>query len=313
MKNELVIIYYENVNGSEIKFLGQETFLNIEEALVPDVISKANIRFVYKKFCDIDNYQWLLEQLVPPVLPHHSDHSAIYKVILQKYSISIPEVYLAQTLKKTRKNLSTLLYKFTLVEVDFGFTYSISKYKVYSKTPKRYPSFLQLKEMRKRRLAIVLQTFSNDLVQVIPLTSKAPYGTKNSFQISSKSLEPFHFYGCSGKESWALCDMIQTVSVTRINPGVTIFKEKSGYVRKQRNEKYPYRLCQEDKDQLSKILLDCYSPDDYLELKKIRTKYFETQAVQKQNELEIINLNNQLSRFKAMCEAYELDLDKEGF
>lgn len=107
--------------------------------------------------------------------------------------------------------------------------------------------------------------------------------------------------------------MMQTVSITRINPGITIFKEKSGYERKQRNEKYPYRLFTEDRDQLSKILLDCYSPDDYLELKRIRSKYFDLQAIQKENELEISNLIMKLSRFESMCQAYDLDLDTEGF
>lgn len=313
MQKELVIVYYQKINDNEIKFLGKETFVNIEEALIPDVISRANIRFIHKKFFNNDNYQWLLDSLVHPPLPHCPDHSPIYNVILKKYSVSIPEVYLSQTLKKNRKSLSSLLYKFTLVEVDFGFTQSISKYKVHSKTPKRYPSFLQLKEMRKRRLAIVLQTFGNDLVQVVPLTSKAPYGNKNAFKLNSKSLEPFDFYGSSGKESWALCDMIQTVSITRINPGITIFKEKSGYERKQRNENYPYRLCTEDRDQLSSILLDCYSPDDYLELKRIRLKYFALQSIQKENELEISNLKIKLSRLESMCQAYGLDLDTEGF
>lgn len=100
MQKELVIVYYQKINDNKIEFLGKETFVNIEEALIPDVISRANIRLVHKKFFNNENYQWFLDSLVHPPLPHYSDQTPIYNVILKKYSVSIPEVYLSQTLKK---------------------------------------------------------------------------------------------------------------------------------------------------------------------------------------------------------------------
>lgn len=312
MQENLVIRYYERKLNHEIEILGEEVYFNIDEAFIPDMISESNKRFLYKKFLNIDCYQWLVIDLVHPPLPHECNKKSIYNIILDRYCVKYPEVYLTETLKKSRANLSRILYKFTLVEVDFGFTHSISKYQTFSKTPKRYPNILQLKEMRKRRLAIVLQTFTNNLVQIVPLTSKEPKLSKYKFKLSDKSLEPFTFYG-SGKESWALCDMIQTVSITRINPGVTRFEEASGYVKIQRNEKYPYRLVAEDRDQLSQMLLDCYSPDDYLELKKTRQKYFDIRKEYQSLEEKVAEITKELERYKAMSEAYELDLEKEGF
>lgn len=65
--------------------------------------------------------------------------------------------------------------------------------------------------MRKRRLAIVVKVLSDHRVQVVPVTSQDPRGDISTFQISRETLDNLVFYGGSGKNSWVLCNMLQTV------------------------------------------------------------------------------------------------------
>lgn len=306
----ITIRYFENTI-SESNLLGKELYIGISEAFLPDLYNQSE-SFLVKRFSSRENYNWVVKAL------HQLEiNSELFFDILLEPNISrVPEVYLHQTIKKTNQKVSRILYVGTLVEVDYGFTQSIIKDKGIKKT-KRYPNVLQKNEMRKRRLAIVLKVLSDHRVQVIPVTSQDPKGDISTFQISRETLEKLAFYGSSGKESWALCNMLQTVSITRIIPPVTKKVERQSktavkpFVRDVRDESYRLKLSAYDRTNLLNTLLKTYSPDDYLDLKDIKKKYL---TLLKEVETErIINkkIIEELEKFKRTCELYELDPTQE--
>lgn len=306
----ITIRYFENTI-SESNLLGKELYIGISEAFLPDLYNQSE-SFLVKRFSSRENYNWVVKAL------HQLEiNSELFFDILLEPNISrVPEVYLHQTIKKTNQKVSRILYVGTLVEVDYGFTQSIIKDKGIKKT-KRYPNVLQKNEMRKRRLAIVVKVLSDHRVQVIPVTSQDPKGDISTFQISRETLEKLAFYGSSGKESWALCNMLQTVSITRIIPPVTKKVERQSktavkpFVRDVRDESYRLKLSAYDRTNLLNTLLKTYSPDDYLDLKDIKKKYL---TLLKEVETErIINkkIIEELEKFKRTCELYELDPTQE--
>lgn len=310
--NSIIIIrYFENAI-SESCLLGKELHIGISEAFLPDLYNQPE-SFLVKKFDSRSNYNWVVKTIVSN---EESSGELIFDMLLEANISKVPEVYLSQTLKRTRQKLVRILYQGTLVEVDYGFTQSIIKDKEIKKT-KRYPNVLQKNEMRKRRLAIVVKVLSDNRVQIIPVTSQDPKGDVSTFQLSRDTLDNLDFYGGSGKDSWALCNMLQTVSVTRIIPPITKHVERQSktaikpYINYVRDEAYRHKLSAHDRTNMLNALLKTYSSSDYLELKEFKKKYFklsqEIEAERLENESKIQGLE----RFKKVCELYSLDPDKE--
>lgn len=167
---------------------------------------------------------------------------AVYTVTLSKlFSSNVPEVYLRQTLDKTRQSLESLIRPGTLVDVDYGFIQTIARADGEIRTNKRYCDTLQKGEMHKRRLAVVVRA-KRGIVQVAPVTSQQPApADKTCFQLSKPLLTQLAQWGASGKDSWVLTGMIESISTSRILPPVTAFK-KSGQSRHGRNPNYSLRL-----------------------------------------------------------------------
>lgn len=310
MTSTISINYFENcISGAN--FLGKEVYTGISEAFIPDLYNDPE-SFLVKKFHSKDNYNWVVKS----INQRENNGELFFDILLEKNISRVPEVYLHQTIKKTNQKVNRVLYLGTLVEVEYGFTQSIIKDKQIKKT-KRYPNVLQKNEMRKRRLAIVVKVLSDHRVQVVPVTSQDPKGDTSTFQLSRETLDNLVFYGNSGKNSWALCNMLQTVSITRIIPPVTKKYERQSktslkpFSRDVRDELYKLKLSSHDRTKLWNTLLKTYSPDDYLELKEIKNKYLkllgEIESERSANEATI----KELERFKRVCELYELDPDKE--
>ncbi len=171
--------------------------------------------------------------------------------------------------------------------------------------------------MRKRRLAIVVKVLSDHRVQVVPVTSQDPRGDVSTFQLSRDTLDDLVFYGNSGKDSWALCNMLQTVSTTRIVPPITKKVERQSktaikpYVRHVRNEQYKHKLSAHDRTNLTNALLKTFSSDDYLELKETKRKYLELLREMEVERLANLAEREELEKYKKVCELYELDPLKE--
>jgi uncharacterized protein YifN (PemK superfamily) len=309
--NPAITIRYFESFIVETNLLGSECYIGISEAFLPDLYNQTK-SFLVKKFSSKENYNWIVKKI-----SQHGNESELFFDILLEVNISnVPEVYLNQTIKKTNKKVSNVLYPGTLVEVDYGFTQSVIKDKNIKKT-KRYPNVLQKNEMRKRRLAVVVKVLSDHRVQVVPFTSQDPKGDISTFQLSRETLDNLAFYGRSGLNSWALCNMLQTVSITRIIPPITKKQERhkrtelKPFFRDVRDELYRLKLTAHDRTNLLNTLLKTYSSDDYLELKDIKKKYF---ALLKEIEEErLINKSRIecLEKFRETCDLYGLDPNKE--
>ncbi|WP_322977472.1 type II toxin-antitoxin system PemK/MazF family toxin [Acinetobacter pittii] len=304
-------IRYFEYSYKEANLLGKEVHTGICEAFLPDLYNETHT-FMVKKFESRQNYNWVVKE----ISQHENNQELYLDILIEPNQSNVPEVYLHQTLKKTRQKPSRLLYFGTLVEVDFGFTQSIIKDKDIKKT-KRYPNVLQKNEMRKRRLAIVVKVLSDHRVQVVPVTSQDPEGDVSTFQLSRDTLDDLVFYGNSGKNSWALCNMLQTVSTTRIVPPITKKVERQSktaikpYVRHVRNEQYKHKLSAHDRTNLTNTLLKTYSSDDYFDLKEFKRKYLELLRQIEAERLENSKEMQTLEQYKKVCELYDLDPVKE--
>ena len=310
--NSIITIRYFENSISESCLLGKELHIGISEAFLPDLFNQPE-SFLVKKFDSRSNYNWVVKKIESN---EESSGELIFDILLETNISKVSEVYLSQTLKRTRQKLVRILYQGTLVEVDYGFTQSIIKDKEIKKT-KRYPNVLQKNEMRKRRLAIVVKVLSDDRVQVIPVTSQDPKGDVSTFQLSRDTLDNLDFYGGSGKDSWALCNMLQTISITRIIPPITKRTERQSktaikpYINYVRDETYRHKLTAHDRTNMLNALLRTYSSDDYLELKETKRKYLNLLKEIEEERLENQKVIELLERFKKVCESYGLDPDQE--
>lgn len=311
--NSFLIIQYYNIPSDEraqCSLLGEEIFSNIEEAFIPDLVKKDPKAFLVKKFNGKDNYTWI----VKGISKKQGGDITLYEVLLDEYESSVPEISLHETIYKSSlgpKKTASLLYTGTLVDVNFGLTQSVIKDGLIKKT-KRYHSVVQNNEMRKKRLGIVIKVLENDKVQVVPITSRDPGIDKSTFQLSRQSLDPLVFYGTSGKNSWGLCNMIQTVDITRIFPPLTkkiIKKSKTDLSQPSvlyiRDQSYKVRLSSIDKTKLFTSLLATSSPDNYLELLEIKNNFL---TIKKDLE-ESLKKIQELKDYQIICDAYGLTLD----
>jgi uncharacterized protein YifN (PemK superfamily) len=103
-----------------------------------------------------------------------------------------------------------------LVEVDFGHHSSFVTTTAMRGKVSMNPDMSLREEMHKRRLAVVVSV-GRSRIQVAPVTSVSPPAADRSvFELSGHTLSKLHFYGGSGKRSYVLCGMVETVSVDRV-------------------------------------------------------------------------------------------------
>lgn len=263
----IVIRYFEQIKDlatgtTSVSPLGKETYESISEALMPG--SGDHKIFCIKKFTGVANYRWYVEgvtQLTAPgVVP------AEFTVTLSTIFSAVGEEYLQQTLKKTRSSLNKVVQLGTVVEVDYGFIQTIGREDGELRTNKRYCDTLQKGEMHKRRLAIVVKA-NRGVCQVVPVTSNDPGSSdKTSFQLSRATLDLLPAWGNSGKDSWAICQMVESVSVNRILPPVTEYQVRH-QTRRGRNTHYALRLTEAEKALLKNSLLHSIGVTDYQQTK----------------------------------------------
>ncbi|MBK5010528.1 hypothetical protein IAE33_002388 [Pseudomonas sp. S60] len=305
----IVIRYLEQVKDQatdaiSVSLLGKETYSSISEALMP---GSGDFKvFCIKKFTGVANYRWFVESVeqltAPGVVP------AQFTVTLSKIFNTVPEEYLQQTLTKTGSSLTRMVQPGTVVEVDYGFIQTIGREDGVLRTNKRYCDTLQKGEMHKRRLAIVVKA-GRGACQVVPVTSNDPgIGDKTSFQLSRATLDQLPAWGNSGKDSWAVCQMVESVSVNRILPPVTEYRVR-GQTRRGRNTHYTLRLAEAEKALLKNSLLHTIGVTDYQQTK--------TRLVETRDQLQALttvatDLETAIARIAALeAERSELLLYQE--
>ncbi|MGK9066574.1 hypothetical protein [Stutzerimonas chloritidismutans] len=264
----IVIRYFERTKDLESgsvtqALIGTETFNSISEALLPS--KGEHSVYLIKKFSNDSHYRWFVEDVA--LASERDATPAIYTVVLSKpFSSGIREEYLRHTLAKTGQSLERVIRMGTLVDVDYGFIQNVAREDGEMRTNKRYCDTLQKGEMHKRRLAVVISA-KRGKVQVVPVTSQAPNGDRTCFQLSRQTLEKLAAWGTSGKESWVLTGMIESISPCRILPPITFFQRGNERPRRGRDPKYQTWLTNAEIGEMKTCLAHSVGLSDYQQTK----------------------------------------------
>lgn len=191
--------------------LGYETHEDIEEVLLPNNPNPNDPIFFTKKFRGNSEYRWEVQSMAEDI----GAAQRTFTVKLRRRSQVSKKFYLKNILAAQAQNAAHVLHPWSLVEVEFGHSLTVGKQNGNLGSSKRYADTVQHLSMPKRRLAIVLQVHlrRNELVQVIPITSRPPpAGDNSSVDVTASLIDMEHYQ----KQSWAVCSMVQTVTASRI-------------------------------------------------------------------------------------------------
>ncbi|NYH97670.1 type II toxin-antitoxin system PemK/MazF family toxin [Cupriavidus plantarum] len=214
----MIVILYEEATvhtatGAETYIpLGHEAHHGIEQVLLPVSPTAGNPIFLTKKFIGHAEYRWQVHS----VRCEPGAERLCYRVRLIRRTQIDKQYYLKNILAARRKGARGVLHPWAIVEVEFGHHFNVGDAKGAFRDSKQYVDTIQLYSMPKRRLAVVTQVIerkAEDLVQVIPISSKAPgAGQRASIEVTSQLTRMVQYQ----KPSWAICEMIQTVTASRI-------------------------------------------------------------------------------------------------
>lgn len=294
MTIEMTIAYRLGRDGT---ILGTENSTGITEVLFPDVNYFSNPITITKMFEGHATHRWLVVAV---------SHPSVTEIIVD-LSPRVPqevEIYLAKTYQNKHSIISSL-QKGIFVEVDYGHTHSVKKSCGATKSNKRYPDLKQIGEMHKRRLAIVVKASPNG-IQIVPITSKRPSnsGDKSIFIVDPASTKNLVHYNSTSKTSYALCNMMETVSLNRILPPLAYPTKQGGRRAPERSTGYPHKLIATDKRLLDAALSTSMGFQDYLDLKtKYSTLYKENEQLSEQIkrlETDLTTENKKTAQMEAL-------------
>lgn len=228
-------------------FLGSESVENIDEILVP-VNFRDSAIFITRAFSGQVQRRWRVVHVLGIA-------SGVYGVWLTAQDNSA-DVFLSETLRRRHiVNPARLLPKGRIVIVEFGHIYQTLHFNDGLRDSAGYPCQHQAGEMHKRRPAIVVGADARG-VRVVPVTSKEPRAHEFNQAIveleSASTNQISDFSG--GRRSFALCEMIETVSPTRILPPLARSPGSRDRAYR-RDEGYPRRLSANDMAALDDGLL----------------------------------------------------------
>ncbi|MBS4433273.1 hypothetical protein E2566_08090 [Pectobacterium punjabense] len=267
----ITIIYFlSKENKTSDVELGRTSFDGIDQVMTPFFTfpigdTKRYPLFITKFFNKKIQHRWEIKNT--EIESSEKDDLLIH-MWLSPIDVS-NDIYLSQTLKrKGLRSAASLLHKGKIVIVEFGHINKCIKKSAEVSSNKRYPDNIQHGEMHKRRPAIVVKVDERG-VKVIPLTSKKPSNLDDNnltFELSEDSKKDIGDF--IKKETYALCNMIQTVCVTRILPPLFRVKNRNTFFR---HDEYRAKLSKKDMKLLDKGLLSSISkPNIYSELKKTK-------------------------------------------
>lgn len=226
-------IYYLAENDS---ILGLESYEDHTEVLIPDYVVDKHDVYLNKSFAKANTTVW-------KVLSIESDTANIKVKLLPKTAPkSLGETAFAQNRKPSAYIKPK---KHQIVEVEFGFQKHLVSHEGNQGKNKKYTCALLPGDLYKKRPCIVVN-IKGSRVKVIPMTSDGNRKDPWQLQIHSSA-----FLGLakrySKKDSFALLDTVQTVSVYRVFP----MRKSDGSFSNDFNK---YSLTQNDSDDLeSKI------------------------------------------------------------
>ncbi|ELV7529435.1 type II toxin-antitoxin system PemK/MazF family toxin [Edwardsiella ictaluri] len=238
--------------------LGTEAYQSITEITLPLPDDGGHKITLTRFFSGQTSHRWLVERV------QHSDEQV--DLFLTPRTECADEIFLAKTYS-AKRTVAARITKGTLVEVEYGFIQSTKRLTGKISSIKRYPDLVQNGEMHKRRLAIVVNSRLPTL-QVIPVTSVHPKtGDKTIFEISEDSLSSLVHYNNPAIRSFGLGSMIQTVSLRRVLPPMTI---QGG--RRYRDVSYTHRLNRDDMKALEAAITVAVGYGDYQTIRDERNQ-----------------------------------------
>ena len=234
-------------NPANERILGTERIENIEEVLIP-LNDKNSPIFITKVFSGETCKRWR----VAFVLGITASHWGIWLI---RKDVS-RDIYLSKIMaEKHICHPGSLLRKGSLVIAEFGHIYKTLNFQSGLSHSDLYPCYHQEGEMHKRRPAIVVKVERRGIT-VVPVTSKAPEAYKFNralFQLEQSSVANIKELD-TGKRSFAVCDMIQTISPNRILPPES--RDYKGRDRAYRRDiTFSRRLSRNDERALDRGLL----------------------------------------------------------
>ncbi|HBY5172601.1 TPA: type II toxin-antitoxin system PemK/MazF family toxin [Klebsiella quasipneumoniae subsp. similipneumoniae] len=238
---------YDPNNQANERILGTEHIDNIEEILVP-LNDKNTPIFITKAFSGEVCKRWRVRFFLG-IAPDH------WGVWLTEKDVS-KDIYLSEILTKRRiSNSAGFVKKGAIVIVEFGHIYQTLNFQTGLTKSAMYPCNHQEGEMHKRRPAVVVKVDRRG-VTVVPVTSKEPDAHEYNraiFELETESIQYIKELD-TGKRSFAVCEMIQTVSPTRILPPES--RDHKGRDRTyRRDESFGRRLSRNDMKALEQGLL----------------------------------------------------------
>lgn len=293
---ELTINYYLYTNefvepGSESekeaeqpKLLGSEVSNNIVQVLCPSNTDQHSVT-ITKFFAHESVHRWVIEKIEHPL-------ATTTNIFLSPRDETKREVFLPKT-RRSHPKVIQKIQKGTLVEVEYGFVQQVRKHDGNLRTNKRYPDMVHHGEMHKRRLALVVGIKGN-LVKVVPVTSveDQKLGDKSIFELSYDSLEELVGYNDRYKSSYAICHLMQTVSMTRILPPLSKQKNKAFPFR---DTKYPHKLVLDDIKKLEGALSASVGCGDYQTVKEERNQL---RIISQDTSTELNDLRNEYTHLE---------------
>ncbi|MDR8481454.1 type II toxin-antitoxin system PemK/MazF family toxin [Serratia nevei] len=238
---------YDPNDQTNERILGTEHIDNIEEILVP-LNDKNTPIFITKAFSGEVCKRWRVWFFLG-IAPDH------WGIWLTEKDVS-KDIYLSEILiKRGIRNAAGFVKKGAIVIVEFGHIYQTLNFQTGLTKSAMYPCNHQEGEMHKRRPAVVVKVDSRG-VTVVPVTSKEPDAHEYNraiFELETDSIRYIKELD-TGKRSFAVCEMIQTVSPTRILPPES--RDHKGRDRTyRRDESFGRRLSRNDMKALDQGLL----------------------------------------------------------
>jgi uncharacterized protein YifN (PemK superfamily) len=241
---------------SDEQELGRIEHTSFGTILVPAFKEGAHDMFLKYKFLEHE------ETLVWQVLSVATDVEKSTAEVVLRAAKSVLSV--AEFAKSQVKKVDFYIKEFQIVEVDFGFYSNLFLQDGTVKANDLFNAALLPGEMHKRRPCITLKAKGNR-IQVIPLSTVTPNeGDKLCIPISQNS-----FKGLASryrmKNSYAVLNMIQTVSAYRVHPPRNMNKEFE-------HKYFLYKLNSSDKAILKQGLEEQYTQWSVAEKKILEKK-----------------------------------------
>ncbi|EGR0668231.1 hypothetical protein E4T17_04590 [Vibrio vulnificus] len=281
------------VNSSPL-LLGSEESSNITQVLCPKDSLDHKVT-ITKFFQGQQVHRWLVTKI-------ENSSSTVTDIFVVPRTPTIKEVFLTKT-RKSHPNVIKKIQKGTLVEIEFGYVQQVKRLDGELRTNKRYPDMLHQGEMHKRRLAIVVGV-KGSLVRVVPISSEENQNLrdKSIFEVSCTSLEELLHYNDPDKHSYAICNSMQTIAMSRILPPLSKQENKAFPFR---DNGYPHKLIVSDLKNLEAALSASIGCGDYQAVKDERNNLKIKLTRLDELELEVIDLKGENERLQTVNSKFE--------